>query len=65
MRELEIKDYVVVSVNNLWRFEKRVNEYLKEGYELVGGLLIDDGFFYQALRKKYTCKERISNEKIK
>lgn len=52
MRELEIKDYVVVSVNNLWRFEKRVNEYLKEGYELVGGLLIDDGFFYQALRKK-------------
>ena len=52
MRVLEIKDYVVIRDNSLWNFEKRVNEYLKEGYELAGGLLIDDGFFYQALRKK-------------
>lgn len=65
MRTLEIKDYVVVSVNNLWRFEKRVNEYLKEGCKLVGGLSIDDSWFCQALIKKYVCKERISNEKIK
>ena len=34
MRALEIKDYVVIMDNSLWSFEKRVNEYLKEGYEL-------------------------------
>ena len=42
-----------------------VNEHLKEGCKLVGGLSIYDGWFCQALIKKYVCKERISNEKIK
>ncbi len=35
---MNIKTYIIICTNNLTDFQKEVNQYLFEGWELVGGV---------------------------
>lgn len=45
-------EYIVVRSFNVEEFEILVNKYLKQGFELKGGVAVDKhGKFYQAMTK--------------
>lgn len=54
-------EYIVV--HGYWgkttRFEQCVEEYIKAGYVLQGGLCVKDGDFAQAMTREKTAKKQV------
>ncbi len=44
-----IKDYVILKDKDEEEVSKKVNNFLANGYQLYGNLMISDGFFIQCL----------------
>lgn len=49
---IQVKDYkLIYSYKNLEQFEQMVKKMMEEGWELSGGVCINNDFFYQAMYK--------------
>lgn len=47
-----MKQYKLIVIAETDSFEKVINRHLKEGWELQGNLVLDDGFYTQAMIKQ-------------
>lgn len=60
---MKIIDYYIAYATRLRSLEKRVNEYIKDGWQPLGGHVIgyrEDGLFYSQVVVKY---EEIKNDR--
>lgn len=45
-------EYFVIVQNTIHIFERAVNDAIAEGWEPLGGIMHDDGVFYQAMIRR-------------
>jgi len=55
-------EYVVIADRSLTDFQVRVNGALKDGYELHGGLAVNNNFYCQAVVKKGQSLKEFEDE---
>jgi len=60
MKKAEYK--VVSGPEGLPQLEKRVTEYLNQGWKLIGGISFNAGYPYQAIARVVTVSQSLAND---